>query len=888
MKYRYLLFFFLISTLQANAQGIKNIKIDETVNGKPLSEFLLQMEKEHGIDFIFEKAVVAPVTVSGVTNGTYFNTYLNLLLGQYKLKLVRANPGTYFILEQAEAAELADSKESVAVLALKPTDQQTIRGVLTDSDTKQPLIGAQVVIPGTAAGVLTDANGSFQLKVAPGIYKIEMRYVGYETTTLIVGFSPSGQTEQLKVNMLQDISELESVTITAEREDHNIQSMVPGIEKMGIEEIKKLPTFMGEVDPVKSLTTLPGVSTVGELSSGFNVRGGETGQNLIVQDGAMIYNPTHLFGFFSAFNPDIVSDVALYKGGGPARFGGRVSSVLDIKLRNGSLARHQVKGGIGLISSRLSVEGPILKNKASYIIGGRISYSNWLLKATDDIQLMNSSAKFHDITARTFYQINPNNSISLSGYRSYDDFRLASDSTISWQTTNASLRWEHTFSDALIAALTLSGSQYSSEISSDDKIEPFVYRNAVNNLWLRYDLTHRSEGRIEYNFGVEASNTRIEPGQLAPRAGNSNAVPIDINDQHVVEAAAYWQADVDLSEKWAISAGLRYSHFFRLGSDAIYTFDYNNIQGRYPAISDTVHYGSGDIIQDYGGLEPRLSVRYLLNESTSLKASYFRTLQYLHLISNTASATPQDYWIASGPYLEPEIANQGSIGLFKNLNSNRWELSLEGFYKEIENTVDYIDGADITLNEKLEAGLLSGRGVAYGLEVLVRKNAGKFSGWIAYTYSRSLRKFISGSQLMTINRGDYYPAPYDKPHDLSVVLNYQLAPRVMFSSNFSYSTGRPITIPVSKFNYDDYLAVLHFSQRNEYRIPDYHRLDLSLTLEGKQGKNSGFRGDWVFSVFNVYGRNNAYSIFFNQYGTARKLSVLGSAFPSISYNFRFL
>jgi hypothetical protein len=887
MKYRYLLIFFLFVSHHLNAQGIKNIKIDEGVNGKVLSDFLQQMEQEHSIDFIYDRAVVAPITVSGVTNGTYLNTYLNLLLGQYKLKLLRASPGVYFILKEADTEDTGGKAVSTAVFTLKPGSQQTIRGILSDSDTKQPLIGAQVVMPGTAAGVLTDVKGAFQLKVAPGVHKIEMRYIGYETTTVIVGFSPSAETDQLKINLLPEISELESVTITAEREDSNIQGLVPGIERMGIEEIKKLPTFMGEVDPVRSLTTLPGVSTVGELSSGFNVRGGETGQNLIIQDGAMIYNPTHLFGFFSAFNPDIVSDVALYKGGGPARFGGRVSSVLDIKLRNGSLSRHWVKGGIGLISSRLGAEGPIVKNKASYIFGGRISYSNWLLKATDNIQLMNSSAKFHDLTGRIFYQLNQNNSISLSGYRSYDDFQLASDSTISWHTTNASLRWDHTFSDALTAALTLSGSSYTSEINSDDEIEPFLYQNAVNNLWLRYDFSHRREGRTEYNFGIEASKTQIEPGQLNPLEGNINTTPIDINDQNVVEAAAYWQADVDLSEKWAVSAGLRYSHFFRLGADAIYTFDYNNFQGRYPAIADTLQYGSGEVIQDYGGLEPRLSVRYLLNESTSLKTSYYRTLQYLHLISNTASATPQDYWVASGPYLEPEIANQVSVGVFKNLNSNTWELSLEGFYKEITNTVDYIDGADITLNEKLEAGLLSGRGVAYGLEVLVRKNTGKFNGWIAYTYSRSLRKFVSESQLLTINKGEYYAAPYDKPHDLSVILNYQLSPRAVLSTNFSYSTGRPITIPVSKFNYDDYQTVLHYSQRNEYRIPDYHRLDVSLTIEGKQMKNSGFRGDWVFSVYNVYGRDNAYSIFFNQYGTARKLSVLGSAFPSISYNFSF-
>lgn len=390
------------------------------------------------------------------------------------------------------------------------------------------------------------------------------------------------------------------------------------------------------------------------------------------------------------------------------------------------------------------------------------------------------------------------------------------------------------------------------------------------------------------NFGLEASGTKLEPGQLDPIGSSNNVSPVDINDQHGLESAAFWQADIRLSDSWALSTGIRYSHFFRFGQDVIYTFDFENLNGRYPAVTDSVNYQKGKLIDKFGGLEPRVSLRYLLNESTSLKGSYYRTFQYLHLISNTTSSTPQDYWVLSGPHLKPEMGQQFSLGYFKNFDSDAYELSLEAFYRKTTNAVDYIEGASIALNKALEAGLLSGNGLAYGLEVLARKNEGLFNGWVAYTFSRSLRQFSAGpNQVEMINNSQYCPSSFDQPHNLSVILNYSLGPRTVLSTNFSYSTGRPITIPVSKFSYDACLSVLNYSKRNEYKIPDYHRLDVSLTVEGKPRKNTRFKGDWVFSIYNMYGRKNAYSIFFNQYGTAKKLSVLGNAFPSITYNFSF-
>lgn len=879
------IYFFL--SLPIYGQGIRNIKIDESANGKSLISFLKEIEKNREVDFIFDKEIISPLIVTGVSKGMYFNTYLNVLLEFNGLRLVNSGTSTFFIIEEALKWEYGSNEAYYIAFDRRDANEQLISGVVKDKDTEEPIVGAQVVILETGSGILTDLNGYFQLKVPEGVYQLDIRFVGFETASYIIGFSPQSEVKQLDVSLLQSTTELEGVTVTAEGLNNNIQSLLPGVEKMGIKEIKTLPPFLGEIDPVKSLTTLPGVSTVGELSSGFNVRGGESGQNLILQDGAIIYNPTHLFGFFSAFNPDIVSDVALYKGGGPARFGGRISSVLDVKLKNGDAARHTVTGGVGLVSSRLGMEGPIIRNKASYIVGGRISYSNWLLKATDNIQLLNSSAQFHDITAKIFYRINESNFLSISGYRSYDDFRLASDSTFSWGTTNASIRWDHTFNENLLSTISLSTSNYFSEIFNAREIDAFLYRNAINNILGKVDFFYNGGDYIEYNFGLEANKTKIEPGKLDPISEDSNMLPVNLNDQNVLESAVYWQGDFELSSLWALSAGIRYSHFFRLGQDEIFSFDYSNLNGRYPAVVDTLHYGRGDLIENYGGLAPRISLRYLINESSSLKASYFRTYQYLHLISNTTSATPQDYWVASGSYLKPEIGDQVSLGYFKNFEGNRYEVSVEGFYKETANAIDYIEGADISLNPLLEAGLVSGKGLAGGVELLARKNSGTFSGWVSYTYSRSLRQFKSENPSLDISGGNYYPASFDQPHNLSVILNYKLGSQSTLSTNFSYSTGRPMTIPVSKFSYDGFLSVLNYSSRNEYRLPDYHRLDISLTIEGKPRRNSRFKGDWVFSVYNVYGRKNAYSIFFNKYGTASKLSILGSIFPSVSYNFSF-
>lgn len=871
----------------ANAQSIRDVVVDSGHNGRILGDFLLEMEALHGIDFICDIARMRTYTLTGITEKRRLTDILEDYLGG-SYKTFRYSEQVIFIVDRAIAEKYTLKRENFLLFPERDRGRVTVKGTVSDGLSHEPLVSAKVNLPQFQRMVASDINGQFDLgRVEGEIIEVDVEYVGYEPNHYIVGFSPSGTQKDISVDLWPQSTELESVTITAKRVEENVMAKITGVESLSITALKAVPAFMGEVDPIRSLTALPGVSTPGELASGFNVRGGELGQNLVMQEGAIIYNPSHLFGFFSAFNPDMVSGVTLYKGGGPANFGSRIASILDVSLRNGDASKHSLSGGIGLISSRITVEGPILRNRSSYVIGGRFSYPNWLVKATDNISLRNSTASFQDYTGKIFHTVNENNYVTLTGYHSYDDFKLATDSVFSWSTTNVSVKWDHTFHETLFSTLTAFSSNYASQVHSISQIEGYEYDNSIRSIGMKYDLNHSFEDHSKVTIGMEANGTVVEPGRLTPDPGVENISPDDMQNQHSLETALYFQWDRDLRDKWSVAAGLRYGYFLRLGPEQIYVFDYQRMDGRYPAMGDTIGYAVGEPIKKYSALEPRISIRYLMNNSTSLKASFYRGYQYLHLISNTSSSTPQDYWVTSGPHLKPQRGDQYSLGVFKNLSGDNYELSVEGFYKEVDNAVDYMEGADITLNPALEAGLLQGEGQAHGLEVLVKKNRGRTNGWISYTYSRSLRRFWGEDTGATINSGSWYPSAFDQPHHLTFIVNHQLGLRTSLSANFTYSTGRPITIPVSKFSYDVYLSVLNYSERNDYRIPDYHRLDVSLTIEDKPKSNKRFRSEWVISVFNLYSRRNAYSISFDRYGLASKLSVLGSVFPSINYSFRF-
>ncbi|MCA6078215.1 TonB-dependent receptor [Fulvivirga sedimenti] len=763
--------------------------------------------------------------------------------------------------------------------ATKPV---SVSGYIRDGGDNSPLVGASIQAEGTDQGTVTNYNGYYELQLLPGRYEMQVQYAGYERQNIPVQVLNTGS---LDIELFNQTVRLEEVTISALGQEEGVSEKVAGKEVIGIEAIKSLPAFMGEVDPVRSLISLPGISSVGEGTAGYNVRGGDPGQNLLLQDHAIIYNSAHMFGFFSAFNPDLIRDVVLYKGGGPANYGGRVSSVLNVNLRNGNAKNFEANGGIGLVSSRLTIEGPIKKERTSFIVGGRASYSDWLLKQMKDPNLYQSAASFYDLNLKVNHVHDQKNVFNLSTYMSQDRFEFASDTTYYWKSKAATLGWSHIFSPNLLMQTHAVFSNYQSDIQNRESAFAFDYNSGITNYQGKVDFSWTVNSSHKLDFGISSLYYGFDLGSFEPLLNNENEEPVEISGEQGLESAFYINDEFSITPRLSLVYGVRFSNYLTLGGKY---YQYADDQPKSVAsIQDTLVYSKNQIAKSFSGFEPRLSLRWLINSNTSLKTSYYRTRQYVHLISNTTAISPVDFWKSSGYNLEPSIADQYTFGIFRNWRDNMYEVSAEAYYKKTDQIVDYKDGATILLNETLDADLVQGEGQAYGVEFLFRKNRGKLTGWLGYTYSRSKRKFLNEMfDEETINGGELYPSNYDKPHDVSLVLNYKTSRRFSISLNFAYSTGRPITVPVSKFQYEDILSVLNYSERNQFRVPDYHRLDLSFTLKSKLKKDKLINGEWVLSLYNVYGRKNPYSVYFSQRGNAFQLSILGSIFPSLSYNFR--
>lgn len=756
-----------------------------------------------------------------------------------------------------------------------------VTGKIVDGGLGDPLIGAQFYIKKLQVGAVSDVNGNFKLKLPVERFTAEVSYVGFETKTFPILITSKGN---LEIELFSETLQLEEVLVNAQAIGSNVNTTSSGIERMGIETIKKLPTFLGEVDPVKSMVSLPGVSSQGDVSSGYSVRGGDSGQNMIIQDGAIIYNPSHMFGFFSAFNPEIINSMTLIKGGGPANYGGRVSSIMNLRLKNGDTEKFNGSGGLGVASSRLTLEIPLIKQKSSLILSGRASYTEWLLNAVPKVDPSKNKANFYDTFGKYYFKVGEKNQFSISYYRSEDSFRISSDTTNGWQTNNFTFQWDRLLNKNALFSWYIGSSHYQSGTWDDITDNQFSYKNYIHNWQTSISYINSLSEFQKLNLGIDFNYTINSPGELTPASNNIITKAFSAGKQYSLESALYTQYDWDLTPRFSVSAGVRVPLYIRLGPGTIYTFEE---PAREPIILDSTQYNSMKPIVNYIKIEPRISFRYMLTASSSVKLAYNRTNQFMHLVSNTVSMNPLDYWLASGKQVKPQQGDQFSMGYFKNSEDNEYELSAEVYYKSIQNTIDYIEGAKIEFNNYIESNLIQGLGRSYGIEVMLKKNTGKLNGWLSYTYSRSLKQFNSTNEVATINNGNFYPANTDKPNDFSAVLSYAVGGRVVFSANFVYSTGRPITLPISKFQYDKKLSILTYSNRNEYRMPDYHRLDLSITLKEGLKKNLLVKGEWVISLFNVYARKNVYNIFFNDRGVAYKMSVLGTVFPSISYNFKF-
>ncbi len=766
----------------------------------------------------------------------------------------------------------------------------TLSGTIADLKTKETLIGVNVFILETKTGITTNEYGFYSITLPKGEYTISISYVGYQVIEEKVSLNSN-----IKKNILISESSqlLKEVVIVDNKKRVDIRKPEMSVNKLTIQEIKEMPVIFGEVDIIKSILTLPGVTNAGEGQSGFNVRGGSADQNLVLLDEATIYNSSHLFGLFSVFNPDAIKDLKLYKGGIPARYGGRLSSVLDIYQKEGNKNDFHMNGGIGLISSRILAEGPIVKGKGSFVVAGRASYAHLFLKLVDNPNL----AYFYDLNTKLSYSLNEKNNIYLSGYFGRDVFQLNDSFVNTYGNTVINFRWNHLFSEKLFSNLSMIYSDYYYGLNLD--IIGFNWDSGIKNYNIKYDFKHYLSDKLKLTYGINSNYYDFNPGKIEPTRPDSGINEDQLDKKYALENAIYIDAEHQISNKIAVSYGVRVSSFLRLGNQTLNTYANNqpvifnpNFQIYESAEPiGTVNYGKNETIAKFENLEPRLAISYTFNENQSIKASYNRMSQYLHLISNTQSPTPLDVWAPSDNFLKPQLLDQVALGYFQNINDDEYSLELETFFKKIKNRVDYIDGANLIANEAIERVVLNGQARAYGLEVLFRKNTGRFKGWLSYTLSRTEQKVEGRTAIETgINNGDWYKTGFDKLHNLAVVANYKWTEKWRFSANLIFQTGQPVTFPDGQYEYEG-ITVPNFSARNENNLPSYHRIDVSATLTPNKNKKRKWQAEWVFGIYNLYNRMNAASITFRQNdetasNEAIRLSIFGIV-PSATYNIKF-
>lgn len=761
----------------------------------------------------------------------------------------------------------------------------TLAGYIRDEKSGEPIPNASVYIDSLSAGALTDQYGYFSITIPSGRHAVHVTSVGMKNTSRQVMLYSDGQ---LNIELAEYIPSLREVVVTAARTS-NTRSLQMGAAKLNIKTIRQVPVVFGEADVLKVVLTLPGVTSVGEASTGFNVRGGSADQNLIILNDLTIYNPSHLFGFFSAFNPDVIKGVELYKSAIPEKYGGRLSSVLDVTTREGNSKKIAGNGGIGPLTSKLSIEGPIIKDKSTFIASARSSYSNWLLSKVRNSSYRNSRASFYDIDLHVTHAINARNSLYLNGYWSNDQFRLNNDTTFKYGNRNFNLKWKHNFNNKFYGVATAGYDNYQYRISSENNpTNAFRLGFDVSQANLRTDLVYSHGLKHLFKFGLTSVYYKLKPGSLAPASSQSLVVPDKLEAEQALESALYFGDEYTINSNLSINAGVRYSIFNYLGPRN--QVNYAEGQPRSEnTMLDTVQFASGKIIQTYSNPEFRFTLRYSLSESSSVKLSFNTMRQYIHMLSNTNAISPTDVWKLSDSYIRPQSGTQVSAGFYKNFKSNTIETSVEVYYKQLKNFLDYKSGASLILNDNIETDVISSRGQAYGAEFLLKKSSGKLNGWISYSYSRILLKSDDPIAGEIINEGRYYPANYDKPHNANFIGNYRFSHRYSISLGVNYSTGRPVTLPLAVFNYAGGQRVF-YADRNSYRVPDYFRADLSFMIEGNHKIKQLTHNSWSFGVYNLTARKNAYSVYFVQEGGSIKgyqLSIFGTIIPFVTYNFRF-
>lgn len=899
----FILLFFNLGNLLS--QDINAVIINGIENDVLLKDYLEKVNKESGIRFFYDDKLLDKIYLKKTDNGKLLINYLNNELTQkgisfltYKTKNIVLIDRNLLAVSKVGNSNLgSQSSSNYTVVDIGDPmlagkyKTATVKGYVRSGETGEPLPGAIVFVADKNLSVVTDNNGKYSLEIPIGKHEFKVSYVGFESSDFVVNLISPGVFDP---ELFESTIAINQVIVSGQSEK-NVASTEMSIIRLDSKSLKSIPVLMGEPDLIRTMTLMPGVQSAGDMASGLNVRGGNTDQNLILLDEAPIFNSSHLFGLYSIVDTRIINNLELYKGGAPAQFGGRASSVMDISLKEGNYKKLEGDGSVGLFSSKLTLQGPIVKDKVSILIGGRTTYSDWILKRIPDVDIRYSSANFYDVNAKLSFILGRNDRINLFAYASSDKLNLSDKNEYQYGNKLSSLKWSHIFNDKLSASITGFISDFrTSSLDKENVAQAFQIDNGIQEFGSKLRFLYILGSRQTIETGAELSKYIFISGKQKPFGSESSIGEAEMQNENSVEYSGYLQDEIDITGQLSVMVGLRYSYYALKGPLTTNLYD----EGEYPTKSSftgTKAYSKGQQVASYGGLEPRVNIKYNLSTSSALKLGYNRNYQYLHILSNSTVITPTDIWKSSDQYIKPAKSDQVMFGFFKNFQGGAYETSVEVYYKQVENVLEYKDNAKLVMNKKIEQDVLSGNLEAYGIELLIKKNSGRLSGWISYTYSRSFMKTSNAPEDDLINHGDKYPSNSDKPNDLSIVANYKISRRFTLSSTFTYNTGRPATLPET--GYKVAVPLVSYSERNKYRIEDYHRLDLSLTWDTSLRKRKKVYSSWVLSVYNVYGRDNVYSTFYKKDQPSKmndyrqyalyKMSIIGSPIPSLTYNLRF-
>lgn len=868
-------FYFYYNTIDTDS-----LTINLNVNNVPIQQVLQQVFKETDLHFAI------------VQNKIFITRTVEL---QNNLGFVYFDPPKDTIKPKNSIAAIQDTTEEKStniyvqnklIYIGKPTASNSgtavLSGVIKNSKNNEPIVGATVSSGNKS--VITDYLGQYALTLPKGRHLVTVSFSGMRDALRQLIIYSSGS---LNIEMQDEVTTLKSVVVTTQK-NSGVKAPKMGVERVTIKQMKVQPVVFGEADILRTVLTLPGVTSVGEASTGFNVRGGSADQNLILFNDATVFNPSHLFGFFSAFNPNVIKAAELYKSSIPEKYGGRISSVLDVSVQEGNKKKFGGAGGIGPLTSHLMLEGPLQKEKSSFIVGYRTTYSDWVLKNLKDVSFNNSQASFYDLSLHVSHQINKKNFIYITAYTSSDRFKLDRDTLYKYVNNNANIKWKHIYNNNFFSTITVGYDNYGYGIESSLKpLDAYELKFKISQYYVKADFTKTYGKKHRINFGFNSNYLAIQPGNFNPTGPQSLVVPVNIQKEQGIENSIYFGDNIEVNSKLAIEAGIRLNAFTALGASTVLNYAPGLERDEANVIESTT-YKNGQAIKTYFGPEIRLSARYTLTETSSVKFALNTLRQNIHMLSNTTAISPTDIWKLSDAHIKPQVGQQVSIGYYKTL-TNGIELSSEVYYKRLSNYLDYKSGATLLLNEHIETEVLSSRGKAYGIELMAKKNTGKLTGWLSYTFARTLLRTDDALTNRPINRGEFYAANFDKPHSTNLIANYKFSHRFNVSITGVYSTGRPITLPIAVFNYAGGNRVF-YSDRNQYRIPDFFRADISMNIEGNHKVKKLAHSSWSVGVYNLTARKNPYSVYFtteNNQIKGYQLSIFGSAIPFVTYNFKF-